>query len=106
MFGETNSREFIIQRANDDNRIVLANASPIKDNHGEVKAGIVVFMDITERKQAEEKIKASLQEKELLLKEIHLRVKNNLQIISSLLSLQAKSIEDEKLKLETPQEEM
>ena len=53
-----------------------------------------LFNDITERKHAEEKIAGLLAEKELLLKEIHHRIKNNMAVIAALLSLQANSTDN------------
>ena len=74
-------------------RTVQSTISPIRTHNGFMLAGIV--HDVTDRKRSEQQMLKSLLEKEALLKEVHHRVKNNMQIINSLLSLESSHVDDE-----------
>ena len=82
-----------------DTSIVWVNltVSLARDESGDPLYFIAVVEDTTRRKRAEVALKSSLEEKDVLLREIHHRVKNNMQVISSLLNLQARNIESPQL---------
>jgi two-component sensor histidine kinase len=78
------------------NRVIEIHTIPFREPDG--RWMVAEFnIDVTERKRAEDLMRVSMKEKEILLKEIHHRVKNNLQMIVSLLNLQAGKVADPKI---------
>ena len=91
----SNTSEVKLERRDKTNFPIEYSSHPIIEN-GIVTGTVITFNDITERKKVMDQIEGSLREKEVLLREIHHRVKNNLQIISSLLNLQSGSTDDKR----------
>lgn len=92
-------RGFEVQWRRYDGSIIWVrdSARAVKDSKGRVQYYEGAVEDITERKLTEGALRASLKEKEVLLREIHHRVKNNMQIMSSLLNLQSRLIKNTKV---------
>lgn len=76
------------------NRWIQVQITPIYDNNL-FQGKLIIIQDINKRKKLEKELKKSLEGKDLMMKEIHHRVKNNLMIIQSLLKLQSEYIKDE-----------
>lgn len=89
-------RDLFARRADGSEFPVEIGLNPIETEGGLMVLASIV--DITERKRAQQRIEKALEEKTVLLNELHHRVKNNLQMISSLLNLQAGSSDDPHLR--------
>ena len=68
--------------------------TPVMDSAKKIQHFIAVKEDVTEKSRSRERLEASLQEKEVLLREIHHRVKNNMQVVSSLVNLSSDKVSD------------
>lgn len=95
MSGEVITSEAHVMRK--DGEKVLTEFSNRRIYIGDQPYMHTIARDITQRKVDENRIRNSLKEKEMLLQEIHHRVKNNMQVVSSLLSLQSRRLSDERI---------
>ncbi len=90
--------EFRVRRK-DGEFIWIETMAAVITRDGSPVASLAVARNVTERKRAEEGLRASLTEKEVLLQELHHRVKNNFQVILSLLSLQSNRTENGEVRM-------
>jgi PAS domain S-box-containing protein len=89
-----NTIEVSAKHRNGNEIIIEIRSLKITDKNGQVKGFQGIARDITDKTIATNQLKTSIKEKDILLQEIHHRVKNNMQIISSLLNLQIRHVDD------------
>lgn len=96
--GHLRNEERVFIRKDGSEVPVSLSGSTLRNDDGDVVGFVCVAHDLTRQKQVEERIRASLRRKELLLREVHHRVKNNLQVVSSLLDLQSGAVSDPEIR--------
>lgn len=84
--------EWRVNSPNGQERWLMSRGQPRRGPDGHITSYVGVVVDITPLKQMEENLRRSVSEKNMLLKEVHHRVKNNLQVLSSLISLQINNL--------------
>lgn len=85
---KTHVVERSLRRKDGSELAVSFSAAELRSGDGTLSGYVCVAHDLSEQKQVENQVRCSLEEKELLLREVHHRVKNNMQVISSLLAMQ------------------
>ncbi len=93
--GENQQFEGVLHSADGEKRWMETFLNPIYTEHNEIKEISCLSHEITDKKIIEARMRESIHEKEVLLQEVHHRVKNNLQVISSILNLQSSYVKDE-----------